>query len=72
MMIQGRVEGFSQVHKHMHLCINVYSHFKVCNTVQPAEPLLAKAAFDITKCNQLDHAAKLLEVLQGLNLDKGD
>ena len=57
MTMQGRAEGFSQVHKHKHmcLCIDVCSDLQVCDTVQPAEPLLAKAAFNIAKYNQLDH-----------------
>ena len=57
MTMQGRAERFSQVHKHKHmcLCIDVCSDLQVCDTVQPAEPLLAKAAFNIAKYNQLDH-----------------
>lgn len=70
--LTGRQEALNQVHKHMRLCINVHEGFDACDTVQPAEPLLALAAAQIARSTKLNYAVALDENLQGPSLDKGD
>ena len=55
MTMQGRAEGFSQVrkHKHMCLCIDVCSDLQVCDTVQPAEPLLSRLPLTLPNTTNL-------------------
>ena len=69
---QGR--GFlsgpqAQAHVSLYRCVLWLTGVWYCATCRTS---FVKAAFNIAKYNQLDHAAKLLEVLQGLNLDNGD
>ena len=70
--LDGRHEGFTQVHKHMRLCLAVDDVNQTCETVQPAEPLLADAAFYIIKKKHIDQASELLHVLGGPSISKGD
>ena len=70
--LEGREESFNQVRKHMRLCVKVHDDFDACVTIQPAEPLLAEAAYSIVIGNNLDQAGELLKALEGPSLDKGD
>lgn len=70
--MNGRREGFTQVHKHMRICITVNDDNQTCETVQPAEPLLAEAAARIVKEKKVNQAEKLLDVLGGPSICKGD
>ena len=70
--LDGRREAFTQVDKHMRLCIDVDNVNQTCETAQPAEPLLAEAAFYIIKEKHINQASELLQVLGGPTISKGD
>ena len=56
----------------MRLCLYVHEDNQTCETLQPAEPLLAEAAFDIIQTKKIDQAKELLDVLCGPSISKGD
>ena len=70
--LDGRLEGFTQVHKHMRLSIAVNLVNQTCETVQPAEPLLAEAAHHIINAKHINQANELLRVFGGPSISKGD